>query len=146
MPGTVLRVVDIMSNKVVSVGRSDTVYDAVSKMLKRDIGSVVVKNGARVEGIITKGDVLRKVVSKGLDPRKVPAEKIMSRPVVSVDQDASVEMASSLMSKNKVSKLAVLKDGEIVGIVTSTDIIRSEPLEVQYLQELIRARFVPHDL
>ena len=145
LPEAVLRVVDIMSSGVVSVSASSTAYDAAVKMLESDIGSVVVKNGKSVAGIITKGDILRAVVKNGRDPRQVHAEEIMSAPVVTVDQDASVETASKLMSKNKASKLPVLKNDELVGIVTATDIIRSQPFEVEYLQELVRARFVPHD-
>ncbi|MDG6906014.1 MAG: CBS domain-containing protein [Nitrososphaerota archaeon] len=146
MPEGVLRVVDIMSSGVVCVSASSTAYDAAMKMLESDIGSIVVKNGESVVGIITKGDILRAVVKKGRDPRQMHAEEIMSAPVVTVDQGASVETASKLMSKHEASKLPVLKNDELVGIVTATDIIRSQPLEVEYLQELVRARFVPHDL
>jgi CBS domain-containing protein len=146
LPESVLHVVDIMSAEVVCVDASSTAYQAAMKMLENDIGCVVVTKGKAVMGIITKGDILRSVVKKGKNPKQVNADKIMSAPVVTVDRDDSVETASKLMSKNKASKLPVLKNGELVGIVTATDIIRSQPMEVQYLQELVRARFVPHDL
>jgi CBS domain-containing protein len=146
MPGSVLHVLDIMSSAVVTVTPSSTAYSAAMKMLKNDIGCVVVKNGKSVSGIITKGDILRAVVKRQQDPKLVKAEKIMSSPVFTVNQEDSVETASKLMSQHKASKLPVLKDNELVGIVTATDIIRSEPLEVEYLQELVKARFVPHDL
>ncbi|MDG6995438.1 MAG: CBS domain-containing protein [Nitrososphaerota archaeon] len=145
MPEAVLRVFDIMSSDVVTVSPSDTGHDAAMKMLDHDIGSVVVKDGKRVVGIITKGDILRTVVKRGLGPKQVRVEEMMSEPVVTVSHEASVETASKLMSRNKVSKLPVLKNDELVGILTATDIIRSEPLEVGYLQEIISARFVPHE-
>ncbi|MDG6996853.1 MAG: CBS domain-containing protein [Nitrososphaerota archaeon] len=145
MPEPVLRVVDIMTSDVVSVNPSSTAYDATLKMLERNIGSVLVDEGKSVVGIITKGDILKEVVKKWRDPRHVHVEEIMSTPVITVNQDDSIEAASKLMSKSGVSKLPVLKNGELVGILTATDIIRSEPLEVEYLQEMIRARFVPHE-
>jgi len=146
LSSAVLHVIDIMSNKVITVDVSNTAYDAVTKMLRRDVGSVVVKKDGKVVGIITKGDVLRKAVKPGLDPKKVNAENVMSKPVVTVDQNATLEEASQLMAKKNVSKLPVLKDGELVGIITSSDIIRAEPMQVGYLQELIKARYVPHEL
>ena len=145
MPEPVLRVGDIMTNDVINVAPSSTAYDATLKMLERNIGSVLVKEGKSAMGIITKGDILREVVKKWRDPRQVRAEEIMSTPVITVDHDDSIEAASRLMSKTGVSKLPVLKNGELVGILTATDIIRSEPLEVEYLQEMISARFVPHE-
>lgn len=146
MPEAVLHVFDVMTSNVVSVDSSSTAYDVALKMLELNIGSVLVKEGSSVIGIITKGDILREIVKKRRDPIQVRAEEIMSSPVVTVEENDSVEAASKIMSKAGVSKLPVFKKGELVGILTATDIIRSEPQEVEYLQEMIRARFVPHDL
>jgi CBS domain-containing protein len=115
-------------------------------MLERGVGCIVVTNKDSVVGIITKGDILRKAFLKGGQAKKVPAKKVMSQPVVTIDPDSTLEEASKLMTSSDVSKLPVVKDGRLVGIITSTDIIRAEPIQVGYLQELVRARFVPHDL
>lgn len=140
-----MHVVDIMTKDIITVSPSETAYDATSKMLEHQIGSVIVKEGERVVGIITKSDILRSVVKGQRESRNLRCNEIMSSPVVTVDQDLSIEAASKLMSKNKVSKLPVVKNDDLVGILTATDIIGSEPLEVEYLQEIINARFVPHD-
>ncbi len=139
-----MRVGDVMTSSVVSVEASDKAYDAVLKMINRDIGSVVVKRNGIVLGIITKGDVLRNIVKAGIDPRKTTSADVMSKPVVTVEQNATIESASRLMTEYSVSKLPVMNDGELVGIITSSDIIRAEPMQVGYLQELMKARFVPH--
>jgi CBS domain-containing protein len=143
----VLHVVDVMSNKVLSVQNDEPVSKVVSTLVKNDVGSIVIldKNGD-LTGIITKGDILRKVLLKGLDPKKTPAKQVMSSKVVTIGSDATVEEASKLMIAKGVSKLPVLSEDKLVGIITSTDIIRTEPGEISYLQELIRARFVPHEL
>jgi CBS domain-containing protein len=70
----------------------------------------------------------------------------MSRPVITIDPDCTIEEASKLMTTKGVSKLPVVKDRKLVGVITMSDIIRAEPTQVGYLQELVRARFVPHDL
>ena len=114
-----------MSKSVVTIDVSSTAFDVVREMMNRDIGSVIItRKGNQVAGVVTKGDILRETIMKRADPQKMKAEEIMSRPVVSVDPETSLEEASQLMSKNNVSKLPVIKDGKLLGIVTSTDLIR----------------------
>jgi CBS domain-containing protein len=142
-----IHVGDVMSNNLVTVHENDKVLTTVTRLLKRGVGSVLVMDKEdHLVGIITKGDVLREVLLKHLDPNILKSKAIMSEPVITIDIDSSLEDASKLMIQKKVSKLAILKDGSLKGIITSTDIIRAEPLEVTYLEELIRARFVPRDL
>ena len=142
-----IHVGDVMSNNLLTVQENDKVSTTVRRLLKRGVGSVLVMDrDDHLVGIITKGDVLREVVMKHLDPNVVKSRDIMSEPVITIDVDSSLEDASKLMIQRKVSKLAALKDGNLKGIITSTDIIRAEPLEVRYLEELVRARFVPRDL
>lgn len=138
---------DVMSYNVVAVQEEDAVSTAVRNLLNRGVGSVLVMGKEdQVAGIITKGDILREIVAKNADPRKIISKDIMSHPIVTINYDQTVEEASKLMIQKRVSKLAVLKDGKLAGIITATDIIREQPIQVEYLQELIRARFVPRDL
>jgi CBS domain-containing protein len=142
----VLRVSDVMSGRVVTVDISASAFDAVSKIIEYNVGCVVVVSGPDVVGIITKGDILRKTTLLGLNPSTTSVEKVMSYKVATTGKDSTIEDASRLMSQKKVSKLPVLEDGKLVGIITSTDIINTEPMMVGYLHELIKARFVPHEL
>jgi CBS domain-containing protein len=135
-----------MSTDLVTAEASDPLNQAVSRMLDRDVGCIVVTEKGNVVGIITKGDVLKKAFLKGIEASKFLARKVMSGPVVTVNYDSTLEEAAKIMTLNRISKLPVLKGNKLVGIVTSTDVIRAEPTQVGYLQELVRARFVPHDL
>ena len=135
-----------MSTDVVTSGISGPLDQATTRMLERGVGCIVVTNKDAVVGIITKGDILRKAFLKGVAAKKVTAKKVMTQPVITISPDASLEEASKLMTSRKVSKLPVVKNDKLVGIITSTDVIRAEPIQVGYLQELVRARFVPHDL
>ena len=143
---SVMKVFDVMTTNVVTADSSETINDAVRRMLDKDVGCIVVVHKDAVAGIITKGDVLKKAYLTSLDPMKTSAREVMTTPVVAINVDASLEDAAKLMTQKHVSKLPVLKDRKLVGIVTSTDVIRAEPMQVKYLQELVRARFVPHDL
>jgi CBS domain-containing protein len=141
-----MKVLDVMSTDLVTSQINEPLNEAVHRMLERDVGCIIVMNDSNVEGILTKGDVLKKAFLLGLDAREVSSKKVMSRPVVAIDPDSTLEEASRMMTSNNVSKLAVVKDKKLVGVVTSSDIIRAEPMQVGYLQELVKARFVPHDI
>lgn len=137
---------DVMSKDVVSLEVSSTVFEAVSKIIEFKVGCIVVTKRAEIAGIVTKGDILERAILRGLDPKETAVEKVMSTNVVTIDKYATLEEASHLMAEKKVSKLPVLENRKLAGIITSSDIIRAEPIEVGYLQELVRARFVPHEL
>lgn len=142
-----IKVTDVMSYNLVTVKEGESALLAARRLVKRKVGSVLVINKEeQVVGIITKGDILREVLAKGLELKKVRASKVMTEPIVTIDYRATVEQASRLMLQKKVSKLPVLKDNNLFGIITATDVIRAEPIQVESLQELIRARFVPRDL
>ena len=135
-----------MSTDVVKAQLLEPVYDAVYRMLTKNVGSIVITDNGMVVGIVTKGDVLRRAFLKGVDPKSLPVKKIMSTPPVTISPAATLEEASKLMNEKRISKLPVVENGKLVGIITSTDIIKAEPIQVGYLQELVKARFVPHDL
>lgn len=115
---------DLMSRKVVSLGAGSTAFDAAREILDHDIGCVLVMDGGKVIGIATKSDVIREAVMKRVDPQKISVKIVMSKPVVSVDSKDSLSHASELMSKHNITKLPVFEKGELVGIITSTDLVR----------------------
>jgi len=143
---SLIRVSDVMTTDVAVAGMTEPLNEAVYRMLERNVGCIVVTDWGSVVGIVTKGDVLRKAFLRGLEAREVSVKVAMSHPVVSIDPDSTIEEASKVMIAKHVSKLPVISDKKLVGVVTMTDIIRAEPTQVGYLQELVRARFVPHDL
>ena len=113
-----------MSRLVITTEESTNGYNVVREMMNRDIGCIVVTKDGDVVGIVTKGDILRETIMKKADPQKTPASEIMSRPVIEIDPEAAIEDASAVMARNNVSKLPVVKDGKLVGIVTRSDLIR----------------------
>ena len=120
-----LHVEDVMSTKVVTIDETGSAYEAVRKIMDHDIGCVVVvKDETKVMGVITKGDILRDVVMKKLNPEKVSAKDLMSHPIFTIRADASLDEAASYMSDKNISKLPVLKKGDLAGIITSTDLLR----------------------
>jgi CBS domain-containing protein len=137
MSGIIL-VRDIMAKNVKTVRTDDSVHDAVVKMNKFDVGSVIVTNNSRPVGIITSKNILNRVVEPRLDAGTVRAKDIMSSPIITIEPDASVEDAAKLMAKKKIKKLAVMDKDKILGVLSTSDIVRANPTQLGILQELLK--------
>jgi CBS domain-containing protein len=136
MSGTIL-VRDIMKKNVKTVRTDDTALDAVKKMNKFYITSVVVTNGGRPVGIITSKNILEMVVEPRLDPYTMLAKEVMSSPLIFVDLYTAVDEAAKIMAEKGIKKLPVIEDGKVVGIVSTSDVISSSPAQLGLMEELL---------
>ena len=138
MAGIVL-VRDVMSKDVRVVRPDSSVKEVVATMNKFDIGSVVVVQGERPVGIITERDILRRIVEPCLAPETLTARQIMTSPVITIDENASINEAAKLMVKKRIKRLLVTRNNnELVGIITFTDIVTKVPDLLSILEELVR--------
>ena len=120
------RVSDIMSQDVITISPEASMDEATKTMGDKHIGSlIVVKNGEPI-GIVTERDLLSRVLAHGLKPKNVKVEKVMSSPLISIDPSATIKEAAQTMIKKK-GRLAVFDSGELVGIVTASDLIKTMP-------------------
>jgi CBS domain-containing protein len=108
---------DVMSKDVKVVRLDSSVKEVVATMNKFDIGSIVVVQGGRPVGIITERDILRRIVEPCLAPETLTAMQVMSSPVLTINETASVDEAAKLMAKKNVKKLPVMDKQKLVGIV-----------------------------
>jgi CBS domain-containing protein len=131
---------DYMSMRVISVDAQDSVYNAADIMINNRVGCVVVTEYGDIAGIVTKGDILRNSLLKMLDPKKTTVKSVMSKSPVTIEASATLEVAAKLMTEKNVSKLPVLDDGILVGVISASDIIRVEPTYVTYLRGLIERK------
>jgi len=97
---------------------------AAKLMEEKGIGSVLITEKGKAVGIITERDIIIKCVAKGMDPNKVLVEAVMSTPLVSVDQNCLIDDAAKLMVSKMIRRLPIIDNEEIVGMLTSTDLIR----------------------
>ncbi|MCJ7574578.1 CBS domain-containing protein [Candidatus Bathyarchaeota archaeon] len=137
MSGIIL-VRDIMAKNVKTVRTDDSVHDAVVKMNKFDVGSVIVTSNNRPVGIITSKNVLVRIVEPRLDAGVVRAKDIMSSPLITIDASAPLEEAAKLMAQRHIKKLAVVEGDKVVGVLSTSDIVRANPTQLSILQELLR--------
>jgi CBS domain-containing protein len=139
MSGIIL-VRDIMMRNVKTVRTDDSAWDAVVKMNKFRIGSVIVTNNGRPVGIITERNILERIVEPRLDPSSVRAKDIMSAPLITIDLNTAVEEAAQIMARKGIKKLPVVDGERVVGVISTSDIVRTSPTQLGILEELLRVR------
>ena len=113
----------IMSTSVLSVDSSVTATNAAKMMEDAGVGSVVVLENNLPVGIITDRDFAIKITAHSY-PIDTPVRRIMSSPLISIDPDSDLWVASDLMSTRNVRKLPVIEDDKVVGILTSSDLVK----------------------
>lgn len=129
---------DIMAKNIKTVKPDDSVHSAVLKMNKFDIGSVIVVSSGRPVGIITETNVMRRIVEPRMDPTTVWAKDIMSSPLETIDENSAVEEAAKIMAEKRINRLPVTNGNKLVGLISSTDIVRASPTQLGILDELLR--------
>ena len=129
---------DIMAKNIKTVKPDDTVHAAVLKMNKFDIGSVIVVSSGRPVGIITETNVMRRIVEPRMDPATVWTKDIMSSPLITIDENAAVEEAAKIMATKRINRLPVIKGDKLVGLISSSDIVKASPTQLGILDELLK--------
>lgn len=132
-----------MVTNVVTVDVGVNVRKAVERMNNHEIGCLVVLEKGNFAGILTERDVLKRVVVKARNPDKTLVGDVMSKPLTVVGPEASLEEALELMFEKRVKKLIVVKDKELVGLITMTDIARIHTAMVEYIKRLAAKYDIP---
>jgi len=123
--GCKMKVSEVMQNNIVSIPSSASIQEAAKLMANANIGSILVTENAKFIGILTERDLLKKVVATGLDPKKETVKGIMSSPLITIDSEADLEAANSLMERNRIRRLPITINGRIEGIITSRTILKN---------------------
>jgi CBS domain-containing protein len=111
--------------EVWSTGPEDTVYDALKLMAEKNIGALLVLDSGKIVGIVSERDYARKVILKGKASAKTPVSEIMTSDLVTVEPQMSVKKALSLMTDRHIRHLPVLEEGQLAGIVSIGDLVKT---------------------
>jgi CBS domain-containing protein len=114
---------EIMTNSVISIDSSITASDAARMMEDAGVGAVIVLDNNLPVGIVTDRDLAMKITAHSF-PVDTPVRRIMSSPLISIDPDSDLWVASDLMSTRNVRKLPVIDDDKVVGILTTSDLVK----------------------
>ena len=117
-----MRVQEVLRRSAVAVECDATVAKSAAIMEAVGVGALAVLDGDRVVGIVTDRDLVRRVLARGA-PSNSRVDSVMSMPVVSIGADDDVHDAFALFRHNAVRRLAVLRDGRFIGMVTVDDLL-----------------------
>jgi CBS domain-containing protein len=129
------------ARKPVSVPRGTPLREALSHMQERRVGSVLVTEGERPVGILTRYDLLGRVTLPGV-PLHTPIDAVMSQPVQTLDQQATALDAALLMSRHGIRHVPIVDAaaaGRLVSIVSERDLFALQRLSLKSLTTSLRA-------
>ena len=126
---------------VLKIDTSATVFEAITKIVERNVGSILVTEGDKVVGIMTERDYLRKIAVHGRTSRDTQVGEIMTSPLVYVTPQTTIEESMAIMTDRRIRHLPVVENEEVIGIVSIGDVVkfqsREQTFQIQYLTEYI---------
>lgn len=142
------QVADILEGKdrsVLMIDRSATVFEAIKMMVDRNVGSIIVTDKGSIAGILTERDYLRRIVLEGRTSKTTHVAEVMTAKVICVDPGRSIEECMAIMTQQRIRHLPVMEGGEVVGLVSIGDVVKSlsqeREIEIKYLTDYITGKY-----
>lgn len=115
---------DFMTTNVITIDTQGTVLEAAKLMHQQDVGDLVVMEGIVAKGIVTERDLVRRVMAQK-KPFETKVSEVMSDPLITIEEEASIRDAARKMVKYKIRRLPVTsKKNVLVGIIAASDFAR----------------------
>jgi CBS domain-containing protein len=141
------RISEILRGKgadVLKIEASATVFDAIKKIVDKNVGSILVTEGDEVVGIMTERDYLRKIAVLGRTSHETLVGEIMTSPLVYVTPETTIEESMAIMTDRRIRHLPVVEEEDVVGIISIGDLVkfqsREQSFQIQYLTDYISGR------
>lgn len=114
---------DVMNKNVETVKPDSTIYAAAELMSSKGISCLIISEDEKVSGIVTRRDILEKVIVQRKNPDEIKVSEIMTAPVITVNEEATLIYAAGIMNYRKIKQIPVVSQEKVAGIVTQTDIV-----------------------
>lgn len=131
----VSHVLSAKGHDVHSVTPETTVFDALKLMAEKNIGAVIVREDGDIVGVMSERDYARKVILVGKSSKNIPVREIMSPRVFYVRPDQTVEDCMILMINKRIRHLPVIRDEELMGVLSIGDVVKAIIAEREYIIE-----------
>lgn len=109
------------------IGPEASLKDAAELMERLDVGSLLVLENSKIIGIMTDGDFISRFVPMDKSPSQVKVKEIMSKQLITIDPNESVEYAANLMTEKNIKHLPIIQKNKLVGILTAFCILKRAP-------------------
>ena len=128
-----MNVKDIMTKGVEFIDGNKTVADAMKTMLSRHITSLMVERESKYDsyGVVTRKDIVNKVIAEGKNPRRVKVKEVASKPIISVHPNLNINDLAKLMARLDLRRFPVDDGRKLVGLVSNSDVIRAKTLALK---------------
>lgn len=123
-----MRILDILNYKgrdVVTISPDHTVLGAMKVLVEHNIGAVVVEDGDHVRGIVSERDILRTVTREPSGFAGTKVDDVMTTDLVIAVENDGLDVVMDVMTRNRVRHLPIMRDGELVGIVSIGDVVNA---------------------
>jgi len=139
---TVAQLLEQKGHNVESIAPGATVFDAIRRMSDLDIGALVVVEGDEVIGLITERDYARNVFLQGKASPTTPVREAMADEVLFVGRGESTRGCMAIMTGKRTRHLLVMEGGQLLGILSIGDLVRSivaeQDIAIEQLEQYIR--------
>jgi len=143
-----MRVKEIMTPGPACCAPDTRLEKVASLMLENDCGEIPVVDGTKLVGVVTDRDIAMRGFAHAKNPLDVPVKNIMTRDVLSVDEDTPLDVALESMEERRVRRLPVTRNGKVVGIVSQSDLLPYVPATkfIEFVEAVSRAGAQPYNL
>ena len=140
---TGIKVKDAMKTRVVTARPNQNVFEASKIMKKEDIGSLIICEGNKPIGIVTREDIINKITAEDLKASDVLLKDIMSNELVTCPPDCDISEAAKLMSKHQYERIPIVSMGKLIGIISTREVAKVAPAVLEIMTEHLRIEQQP---
>lgn len=138
---TVKQLLEFKGHDIISIDPDRTVYEAIEILAARQIGALLVIENGKLVGLISERDYARKVILKGKSSKDTLIRDVMTREIICVKPEMSVEESLALMTEKRVRHLPVMANDALIGIIAIGDAVRQiiseRDFTIQQLEQYI---------
>ena len=116
-----------------SIPPDASVYEALNLMAEKNIGALLVIENGKLVGMFSERDYARKVILQGKTSRETRVSEIMSRRVIHVEYDQSIEDCMAVMTEKHIRHLPVLENEALVGVISIGDVVKEIIAEQEFV-------------
>jgi CBS domain-containing protein len=129
------QVLDSKGRDVLSIRPDTSIYEAVTLMAERGVGALLVMEGDRLVGLVGERDCAWKVILEDRSPRETDVKQIMTKNILCVDPEQTVEGGMALMTDKRIRHLPVVNGDRVEGIISIGDLVKAIIADQQFVIE-----------
>lgn len=138
---TGVKVGDLMTRNFISINKDANLKDCAELMVKKRVGSLIVKDNDKLKGILTRKDILWAIVKKSEnDLKNIQVKDLMKLKIVTIKPGEDITDAMRKFKKKKVRRLPVVERGKLIGLLTLKDALKIDPGLFQMIAETIKIK------